>query len=58
MSEISEKGEYDGEIIVNIFRSSTVSDSAVYTIVADDNSYNGGNIEEFKEDLDLIFGIR
>lgn len=58
MFEISEKGEYDDEIIVNVLKSSIAADGAVYTIVADDNSYNGDNIEEFKEDLDLVFGIR
>jgi hypothetical protein len=58
MFEISEKGEYDDEIIVNVLSSSIATDGAVYTIVADDISYNGDNIEEFKEDLDLVFGIR
>lgn len=58
MFEISEKGEYDDEIIVNVLSSSIVADGAVYTIVADDISYNGDNIEEFKEDLDIVFGIR
>lgn len=58
MFEISEKGEYDDEIIVNVLSSSIASDGAVYTIVADDISYNGDNIEEFKEDLDIVFGIR
>lgn len=58
MFEISEKGEYDDEIIVNVLSSSIASDGAVYTIVANDISYNGDNIEEFKEDLDIVFGIR
>ena len=58
MFEISEKGEYDDEIIVNVLSSSIAADGAVYTIVADDISYNGDNIEEFKEDLDIVFGIR
>lgn len=58
MFEISEKGEYDDEIIVNVLNSSIAADGAVYTIVADDISYNGDNIEEFKEDLDIVFGIR
>lgn len=58
MFEISEKGEYDDEIIVNVLSSSIASDGAVYTIVADDISYNGDNIEEFKEDLDIVFGRR
>lgn len=55
MFEISEKGEYDDEIIVNVLNSSIAADGAVYTIVADDISYNGDNIEEFKEDLDIVF---
>lgn len=58
MFEISEKGEYDDEIIVNVLNSSIAADGAVYTIVADDISYNGDNIEEFKEDLDIVFRIR
>lgn len=58
MFEISEKGEYDDEIIVNVLSSSIVADGAVYTIVADDTSYDGDNIEEFKEDLDQVFGAR
>jgi len=58
MFEISEKGEYDDEIIVNVLSSSIAADGAVYTIVADDISYNGDNIEEFKEDLDIVFRIR
>lgn len=58
MFEISEKGEYDDEIIVNVFWSNIRHDGAVYTILADDTSYNGDNIEEFKEDLDQVFGIR
>lgn len=58
MFEISEKGEYDDEIIVNVLNSSIAADGAVYKIVADDISYNGDNIEEFKEDLDIVFGIR
>lgn len=58
MFEISEKGEYDDEIIVNVLNSSIAADGAVYTIVANDISYNGDNIEEFKEDLDIVFGIR
>lgn len=55
MFEISEKGEYDDEIIVNVLNSSIAADGTVYTIVADDISYNGDNIEEFKEDLDIVF---
>lgn len=58
MFEISEKGEYDDEIIVNILFSGISSDGAVYTIVANDISYNGDNIEDFKADLDMVFGIR
>lgn len=58
MFEISEKGEYDDEIIVNVLSSSIAADGAVYTIVADNTSYDGDNIEEFKEDLDQVFGIR
>lgn len=58
MFEISEKGEYDDEIIVNVFSSSIATDGAVYTIVADDTSYDGDSIEEFKEDLDRVFGAR
>lgn len=58
MFEISEKGEYDDEIIVNVLSSSIASDGAVYTIVADDTSYDGDSIEEFKEDLDRVFGAQ
>ena len=58
MFEISEKGEHDDEIIVNVLSSSITSDGAVYKIVTNDISYNGDNIEEFKEDLDIVFGIR
>ena len=56
--EISEKGEYDDEIIVNILFSGISSDGSVYTIVADDVSYNGDNIEDFKADLDQVFKVR
>lgn len=56
--EISEKGEYDDEIIVNILFSGISSDGSVYTIVADDTSYNGDNIEDFKADLDQVFGVK
>lgn len=56
--EISEEGEYDDEIIVNILFSGISSDGSVYTIVADDVSYNGDNIEDFKADLDQVFKVR
>lgn len=56
--EISEKGEYDDEIIVNVLSSSIAADGAVYTIVANDTCYDGDSIEEFKEDLDRVFGAR
>ena len=56
--EISEKGEYDDEIIVNILFSGISSDGSIYTIVADDISYNGDNIEDFKADLDQVFDIK
>lgn len=56
--EISEKGEYDDEIIVNILFSGISSDGSVYTIVSDDVSYNGDNIEDFKADLDQVFKVR
>lgn len=58
MFEISENGEYDDEIVVNVFWSTIRHDGAVYTILTDDISYNGDNIEEFKADLDQVFGIR
>lgn len=56
--EISEKGEYDDEIIVNILSSGISLDGSVYTIVANDTSYNGDNIEEFKADLDQVFNVK
>ena len=56
--EISEKGEYDDEIIVNILFSGISSDGSVYTIVANDTSYDGDNIEDFKADLDQVFDIK
>ena len=56
--EISEEGEYDDEIIVNILFSGISSDGSVYTIVADDISYNGDNIEDFKAALDQVFKVR
>ena len=56
--EISEKGEYDDEIIVNILFSGISSDGSVYTIVANDTSYDGDNIEDFKADLDQVFGVK
>ena len=58
MFEISEKGEYDDEIIVNILFSGISSDGSVYTIVANNTSYNGDNIEEFKTDLDQVFSVK
>ena len=57
-SRFTKWSEYDDKIIVNVLSSSIVSDGAVYMIVMDDNSYNGDNIEEFKEDLDIVFKIR
>ena len=56
--EISEKGEYDDEIIVNILFSGISSDGSIYTIVANDISYDGDNIEDFKADLDQVFDIK
>lgn len=56
--EISENGEYDDEIVVNILFSGISSDGSVYTIVANDTSYNGDNIEDFKEDLDQVFKVK
>ena len=56
--EISEKGEYDDEIIVNILFSGISSDGSVYTIVANDTSYDGDNIEDFKADLDQVFNVK
>lgn len=56
--EISEKGEYDDEIIVNILFSGISSDGAVYTIVSNDVSYDGDNIEDFKADLDQVFKVK
>jgi hypothetical protein len=56
--EISEEGEYDDEIVVNILFSGISSDGSVYTIVADDVSYNGDNIEDFKADLDQVFKVK
>ena len=63
--EISEKGEYDDEIIVNILFSGISSDGSVYTIVANDISYDGDNyclcgdnIEDFKVDLDQVFDVK
>lgn len=56
--EISENGEYDDEIIVNILFSGISSDGSVYTIVANDTSYNGDNIEDFKADLDQVFNVK
>jgi hypothetical protein len=56
--EISEKGEYDDEITVNILFSGISSDGSVYTIVADGTSYDGDNIEDFKADLDQVFNVR
>lgn len=56
--EISEKGEYDDEIIVNILFSGISTDGSVYTIVANDTSYNGDNIEDFKADLDQVFNVK
>ena len=56
--EISEKGEYDDEITVNILFSGISSDGSVYTIVADGTSYDGDNIEDFKADLDQVFRVK
>lgn len=56
--EISEDGEYDDEIVVNILFSGIASDGSVYTIVANGASYNGDNIEDFKADLDQVFKVR
>ena len=56
--EISEKGEYDDEIIVNILFSGISSDGSIYTIIANDISYDGDNIEDFKADLDQVFDIK
>ena len=63
--EISKKGEYDDEIIVNILFSGISSDGSVYTIVANDISYDGDNyclcgdnIEDFKADLDQVFDVK
>ena len=58
MFEISEKGEYDDEIMVNILFSGISSDGSVYTIVANNTSYDGDNIEDFKADLDQVFGVK
>ena len=58
MFEISEKGEYDDEIMVNILFSGISSDGSVYTIVANDTSYDGDNIEDFKADLDQVFNVK
>ena len=55
--EISEKGEYDDEITVNVLFSGISSDGSVYTIVANDTSYDGDNIEDFKGDLDQVFNV-
>lgn len=56
--EISENGEYDDEITVNILFSGISSDGSVYTIVANGTSYDGDNIEDFKADLDQVFKVR
>ena len=58
MFEISEKGEYDDEIMVNILFSGISSDGSVYTIVANGTSYDGDNIEDFKADLDQVFNVK
>ena len=56
--EISEKGEYDDEIMANILYSGIRTDGSVYTIVANDISYDGDNIEDFKADLDQVFNVK
>ena len=35
-----------------------LSNGSVYTIVADDISYNGDNIEDFKADLDQVLDVK
>lgn len=56
--EISEKGEYDDEIMVNILYSGIRTDGSVYTIVANGICYDGDNIEDFKADLDQVFNVK
>ena len=34
------------------------ADGSVYTIVANDTSYDGDNIEDFKADLDQVFDVK